>query len=228
MNRAGNGWWRRFAADNRGNHTLEAVSVFPLLMTTTLLWLIAVLIIFQGGVAQSGAARASEAAVLHWDNSKRGASGLPAAGADDGLYWRLAEDNMLQSLLQLGAHEGGQRASVTVALPVGGNGAATDSLAASKLYRAASRLSSQLRGEMMYKRGVLNRQAETRLRLPIGIPSRSGKSGVVRASAIVTDPVEFIRSVDLVRYYTAKFQASRDMKAASAGRALTDYAAGRP
>ncbi|OXM17297.1 hypothetical protein CGZ75_12025 [Paenibacillus herberti] len=204
--------------------------MFPLMMTTTLLWLIVVLIIFQGGVAQSGAARASEAAVLHWDNSKRGASGLPAAGVDDGLYWRLAEDNLLQGLLQLASPEDGQQASVTVALPlpVGGNGAAAGSLTAIKLGKAGSRLSPQLHGEMMYKRGVLNRQAETRLRLPMGIPSRSGKSGEVRASAIVTDPVEFIRSVDLVRYYTAKFQASRDMKAASAGKALKDYAAGRP
>lgn len=175
---------------------------------------------------QSAAARAAEAAVFLWDNSKRGVSGLPPAGEDDGLYWRLAEDSLLHGLLSSVQTSNEDSASALVSLPVRGKEAG--SLAESKLSKSAHRLSPQLRGQLTYHRETLSRRAEAALKLPFSLPGSDGNLAQVKASAAVIDPVEFIRSVDLVRYYTAKFQASREINAASAGKALTDYASGRP
>ncbi|WP_339279714.1 hypothetical protein NYE40_07545 [Paenibacillus sp. FSL W8-1187] len=215
---------KRLAGGTEGSFALEAVSVFPLLLAATLAWMLAALFVFQGSVLQSGAARAADAASLHWDNSKREQSGLPPAGQDDGLYWRLSQDSLLQGLLGLGAGE--DEAVETIALPASQSPSSDGSLAAAKLGKAAVRLSPRLVGEMAYRRDGLDRRTESRLRLPIA--AAEGLVPAVRASAVVTDPVEFIRSVDLARYYTAKFRSSRDVQPSSAGKALTDYASGRP
>ncbi|QJC51262.1 hypothetical protein HGI30_06690 [Paenibacillus albicereus] len=211
---------KRLAAGAEGSLALEAASVFPLLLAVTFAWMIAALFIFQGSVLQSGAARAAEAASLHWDNSKREESGLPPAGQDDGLYGRLSQDSLLQGLFGLAAGE----TTASIALPAAPS--SNGSLAATKLSKAAARLSPELRGEFAYRREGLERRTEARLRLPVA--AAEGLAPAVRASAVVTDPVEFIRSVDLVRYYTAKFRSSRDVQPSSAGKALTEYASGRP
>ena len=59
--------------------------------------------------------------------------GLPPAGQDDGLYWRLGSDGLLQSLL----HVGWDFSEPEAELPLPSNGADTENLSRSKLARGA-------------------------------------------------------------------------------------------
>lgn len=209
---------RKFGSSTGGSFTLEASTVFPLLFGALFLYFLIALYIFQQGVFYSGAVMASEAAAFRWDNSKRdAASGLPPAGEDDGLYWRLAEDGLLRGMMNMG-----QSAESISAYSLDSQGSAPDDLPAAKLAKAGERLNESWTGEMRYRRGLLG-VIETRVypSVPIALPG--GRKIGASAKAQPADPVEFIRSIDLVRYYTAKFRTSEDISPDKAGKVLQNY-----
>ena len=209
--------------ENKGSFTLESTIVFPVFFGMILLFIIVAVYVFQQGVLYTAAVRATESAAFHWDNSKRDATGLPPAGQDDGLYWRLGSDGLLQSLL----HVGWDSSEPEAKLPLPSNGADTENLSGSKLARGGDRLSRSLTGELTYERSVLQGTIMARL-YPAGrLEAPGGRKLGAAARAHPADPVEFIRSVDLVRYYTAKFRSSSDSKPDSVGKALGEYATGR-
>jgi len=209
---------RKLCSSTGGSFTLEASTVFPLLFGALFLYFIVALYLFQQGVFYSGAVMASEAAAFRWDNSRRdAASGLPPAGEDDGLYWRLTEDGLLRGMMNMG-----QPAESISAYPLDRRGAVPYDLPAVKLAKAGDRLNESWTGEMRYLRGV-HGMIETRLYPSVPIDLPGGRKIGAAAKAQPSDPVEFIRSIDLVRYYTAKFRTSEDISPDKAGKVLQNY-----
>ena len=70
---------------------------------------------------------------------------------------------------------------------------------------------------MRYEYGLLEKRLEVKLLEPLSIAPLEAMLGASEpkavGSAVVIDPVEGIRNVDLVRYYTAKFDQTPDGKA---------------
>jgi hypothetical protein len=101
-----------------------------------------------------------------------------------------------------------------LSVAVGGTGSGTNSgesssLPALKMNKIGTRIPQPFEGEINYSYGLLEKRIEVKLHQPMSIPilektlGRSEPSSVSRAS--IVDPVELIRNVDLVRFYTAKF-----------------------
>nr|WP_302848100.1 TadE/TadG family type IV pilus assembly protein [Paenibacillus sp. NFR01] len=190
-----------------GSFTLEASMLLPILMGIAMLLLFFCLYSYQKSMLQQMASAVSERAAYSWDNShKQSKDGSFSSGSYDSLYWRISEDALLQSLFGLGK-EGGE---VTAELPFSGN---TDVLPMKKLGQAADMLPAPLPGRMNYDYGLQGRSIETQLskslRLPVldDILSDSARPQG-QARSFVAEPVEFIRTVDLMRYYGEKFKGA--------------------
>ncbi len=161
--------------------------------------------------------------------AKRGAACL-STPEYDGLYWRIGEDKLLSSLFGTG----GEEAAAAVALPrPSKDEAGKDDLSGRKMEQSVQWLGQaglKYKGQISYSGGVLKREIEVRLKAPLSV--RAALNSWLRrepktvSAAAVVDPVEFIRSVDLVRYYSMKF-ANRTGGArqsrSQAGQALAPY-----
>ncbi|CAM4484168.1 hypothetical protein FHS16_004965 [Paenibacillus endophyticus] len=224
----------------QGSFTLEATIVFPMLLGLILLFILFGMYMYQKVVLYYAASSTAERAAFSWDNSFRMArSGMLSEPVYDGLYWRIGDDEMLSSLFSIGSV--GSPASV--GLPVEGKADTVNGdLYDRKLVKSAQWMgeaSLTYEGQMIYSRAVLKRMVEVKLKSPFS-NGRAASSWWRRepktvASASITDPVEFIRSIDLTRYYSARF-ANRAGGAGQAkqqaGKVLAPYAeasnAGKP
>lgn len=200
---------------------MESSMVMPAVFLALLVMLLFSMYVYQKVVVYYTASISAERAAFRWDNSHRDpASGIGATGQYDGLYWRMSHDGALHSLFGLGSDEGNDGMSVPVGRTGGDNAAGadtsstanaanTDSLPAAKLSRTAGRIPDFYEGEMKYLFGLAQKRIEVKLRKGMMIPPLELLLGhsepAARSSAAVVDPVEFIRNVDLVRYYIAKF-----------------------
>ncbi|MWC30104.1 hypothetical protein [Paenibacillus sp. MMS18-CY102] len=200
--------------NDSGSYTLEATVVFPVLFA-----ILAALLLFMGymyekAVLYGAASVTAERTSFLWDNSKRDpVTGHAEDGAYDGLYWRLGEDHMLDSLFGLATGEASSGTSVAIGEGLGGQAGQPQpeagSLAERKLARGSAHLNAIASGENRYKRSAVGRQIDTGLRLPMDIGLLNNWFGRTEPHALsqsaIVEPTEFIRSVDLLRYYTSKF-----------------------
>ncbi|KQN99059.1 TadE/TadG family type IV pilus assembly protein [Paenibacillus sp. Leaf72] len=203
--------FRKWLLGEQGSFTLESTLVFPLLLTVILLFLLLGMYMYQKTVLYYSASVTTERTAFGWDNSFRNSrTGLLPEGEYDSLYWRMHEDRLLSSLFGLG----GESADVQLALPL--HGAAGDSLPEQKMAAAAGWMNAErglpFEGSIGYHRTVIQRHIETKLIQPVSLEPLERVLGIREpktvASSPVTDPVDFIRGVDLARYYTAKFAGS--------------------
>lgn len=206
---------RRSLSSEAGSFTLEASIVFPAVFAAVVILLLAGLFVYERTLLYYSASAAAERAAFRWDNSHRDAvTGIAPAGRYDGLYWRLTDDRLLQSLF--GFAEEAEHAAAAVAIKGGGrdvsggtDGTAEDGLPEAKLRKAAARVSGRYQGEAALSRHPLLKEVNVRLMLPgaaDGLPKLTGfRTLEASAAAPIADPVELIRTVDLVRYYAAKF-----------------------
>lgn len=194
----------------QGSFSLESAIVFPMLLMLILLFIIFGMYMYQKVMLYYAASATAERAAFGWDNSYRQSrSGMLTEPKYDGLYWRTGEDEMLSSLFGLG----GGTADTVVLLPLAAAGeeSKTD-LSERKMEQSVQWLGQAglaYAGHISYSRGVIKRTIEVKLKAPLSVQfveqswlKREPKT--VSAAAIV-DPAEFIRSVDLVRYYSSKF-----------------------
>jgi len=209
--------------EESGAYSLEATLALPLVFV-----IIAVMLLFAGYTYEKtalygAAAITSERTAFVWDNSYRDArSGLAAAEEYDGLYWRIGEDGMLQSLFGLRENDIGSAAAAIGADRSGSRrteeaeAGRSMSLPERKLARSSGLLSdaNRLRGEIRYRRDAVTRRIATLLRMPMDISLLrrwSGRSEPAAAAvSVIVEPTEFIRMIDLVRYYTSKFGSGGD------------------
>lgn len=190
---------------DEGSFTVEASLLLPIIMGIIMLLLFFSLYTYQKSMLLQIASAATERAAYNWENSNRATDGAFQAGNYDPLYWRISEDGLLSSLFGVGAEEGSTR----ITLPGDANGGGP--LLVVKLNRAAQMAPAGLQGEMRYAYGLTGRrismELEKMLRLPVlDHVLADGAAPEVFARSFVTEPVEFIRTVDLMRYYGAKFK----------------------
>ncbi|MCF2940764.1 pilus assembly protein [Paenibacillus alkaliterrae] len=220
-------WHRK----EQGSFTLESTLVFPLLLTLILLFLVFGMYMYQKVQLYYAASSTAERAAFGWDNSHRDPrSGMLTETKYDGLYWRIGEDEMLGSLFGLGA--GSTDTVITLPQELSSDGGEID-LSQSKMLRSVQwleRAGLGYKGEISYSNRILKRKIEVKLKQPLAVDALE-QSWLKRepktvSAASVVDPVEFIRSVDLMRYYSSKF-ADRGGGAgpakAQAGKVLATY-----
>lgn len=190
---------------DEGSFTVEASLLLPIIMGIIMLLLFFSLYTYQKSMLLQIASAATERAAYNWENSNRATDGAFQAGNYDPLYWRIGEDGLLSSLFGAGAEDG----SSAIMLPGDANGGGA--LPAVKLNRAAQMVPGGLQGEMRYAYGLTGRRISMELKRMLRLPVldhvlADGASPDVLARSFVTEPVEFIRTVDLMRYYGAKFK----------------------
>ncbi|WP_128104351.1 TadE family protein [Paenibacillus sp. DCT19] len=212
--------------DNRrnkeeGSFTIEASLVFPVVLFTLVILLFFSMYMYQKTFLNQHAYAASERAAYSWDNShKQAMTGEFATGEYDNLYWRLKDDQLLGALFGWAGADN----QVTVSVPAGEGGGLTEQ----KLSQAVQGMPTAMTGTIEYQNTLIQRKVTTKLEQMISLPLPSflfdsGNSVFTTASSAVVEPVEFIRTVDLIRYYGAKFKGkggTGDSNAAEAGQVV--------
>ncbi|WP_343044725.1 TadE family protein [Saccharibacillus qingshengii] len=192
-------------SENQGSFTIEATFVMPIVMLCVVMILMLCLYLYQSAMLVQASAITSERAAYSWNNQyKESRTGRFGVDQTEDLYWRLTEDQLLASLF---SGIGGGEASETINLPGGGGG----SLGAVKMAKAAEPLPSGMTGTMTSKRGLLH-PITTVLYTPLNLTPikriAGDRMGGSQYSTVV-EPVEFIRNIELVRYYAGKFKADQ-------------------
>ncbi|MBW7476550.1 pilus assembly protein [Paenibacillus oenotherae] len=203
--------------DEEGSLSIESSMVLPTVFLSLIIMLLFSMYVYQNVVLYYMASISAERAAFRWDNSKRDmTSGMGLTGQYDGLYWRMASDGALQSLFGIGSGNGNEGGGTVISVGGTGNGNADhddepygESLPGMKLGKVAGRMPESIEGQMKYKYGWTEKRIQARLQKPMSVPLLEFILGHAQpstvSSAAVVDPVEFIRNVELVRYYTAKF-----------------------
>ncbi|VTR30011.1 Uncharacterised protein [Actinobacillus pleuropneumoniae] len=207
---------------------MEASLVLPVVLMVTVLLLFLCLYIYQQSMLVQASAAASERTAYSWDNShKIAASGSVEQGRHDALYWRLTDDNVVGTLFGLA----GGDSTRSITLPQGE--AEGGELPELKMSKGGMAVPSSMAGEMRYTNQLLIRKVTTSLNeqvslTPISRMLDDGGRIEVNSQSIVVDPVEFIRTVDLMRYYGSKFQGGRNgTDKAAAGEVLQKFGGSR-
>ncbi|MCQ4086755.1 TadE/TadG family type IV pilus assembly protein [Saccharibacillus sp. JS10] len=195
-----------FLRSSRGSFTIESTFVFPIIMLCVVMILLLCLYLYQSAMLVQASAITSERAAYSWNNSHKDPStgSFAEEGETEDLYWRLTEDQLVSALFG-GFSEGG--ASQTINVPDGGG----ESLGAIKMANAAKPLPAGVSGTMTSKRGILH-PITTVLYTPLNlVPIQRFAGDQMGGSqySTVVEPVEFIRNVELVRYYVGKFKADK-------------------
>ncbi|WP_018975889.1 hypothetical protein [Saccharibacillus kuerlensis] len=177
----------------------------PIVMLCLIMILMLCLYLYQSAMLVQASAITSERAAYSWNNQhKEARTGGFEKGQNEDLYWRLTEDQLLSALF---SGLGGAEASETVAVP-GGGGA---SLGSKKMVKAAEELPAGMNGTMTSKRGLLH-PIKTVLHTPLSLTPIQRIAGNEMGGAqysTVVEPVEFIRNIELIRYYAGKFKADK-------------------
>lgn len=199
-------------AQEEGSFTIEASLVLPLVFVVVVLLLFLCLYIYQKSMLVQVSNAASERVAFIWDNSyKEATDGAVEEGVYDSLYWRLTDDALLASLFGWGGGQGGQ----SMSLP--GKDVDQGGLPVRKLAKGSSALPVGIRGEIYYDNKLLLRTVETELQQAVSLTPvtriLNGDGNIYAAAqSAVVDPVEYIRTIDLMRYYGSKFQGTGGSK----------------
>lgn len=199
----------RLIKNTGGSFTVEASLVLPIVLLVTITLMFYCLYIYQQSFQHQTASAVAERSAYSWDNShKEAATGAVAKGQYDSLYWRLSDDGMLGTLF---GWSGLTDKKQTVALPEveGGGGA----LPIIKMSKSGSMVPAEMKGEISYQNTILQRKVTVNLSRMLSLPPlnamlEGGSNVDTHANSIVVEPVEFIRTVDLMRYYGSKFKGS--------------------
>lgn len=214
----------------QGSFTLESTLVFPMLMALILLFIIFGMYMYQKVVLYYAASATAERAAFSWDNSYRDPrNGMLTEPKYDGLYWRIGEDEMLTGLFGMK----GDAADAAVALPLEmSDGESRPELNERKMEQSVRWMEQaglMYEGNISYSRGVLKRTIEVKLKQPLSVqPFEQGflkREPKTVSSASIVNPMEFIRSVDLARYYSTKFanNGGAGQSKSQAGKVLAPY-----
>ncbi|WP_338708043.1 TadE/TadG family type IV pilus assembly protein [Paenibacillus amylolyticus] len=207
-----------------GSFTVEASLIFPVVLFILVLLLFFTMYMYQKTFLNQHAYAASERAAYSWDNShKKAMTGEYVVGEHDNLYWRLTDDRMLGALFGWAGADN----QVSVSIPGGEGG----NLSGQKLAQAVQHMPSAMKGTIEYQNSLIQRKVTTKLEQVISLPLPSflfdsGNRVLTQGSSAVVEPVEFIRTVDLIRYYAAKFKGkggAATSTAAEAGQVVQHF-----
>jgi len=218
---------RRRKRDSSGSFTLEASMLLPWVMMLTFMTLLFALYVSQGALLYYSSSVMTERAAFGWANSSSSVrTGAYPPDRYDGLYWRLTDDGLLQSLFGLATGESGALVEVYPGMTDGAGDSPSD-----KLRRAAYATTASHRvglGTLSFRNIGIKREIDAEL-VSTWLPSplvrfRGGSPAESSVSALVVEPAEFLRTFDLIRYYAAKMQQApegKDKYRAQAGEVLS-------
>lgn len=195
--------------DEEGSYTIEAALLLPIVFITVLILIFFTMYLYQNIIVGQVATITAERAAYSWDNSYRHPrTGKFDEGCRDSLYWRLSDDGMLQAVFGL---IGGESSPQEVAVPADYSG---KSLPLKKMSASAKGLPSSFQGKVVYSPGLLKRIVSTDLKRLIPLSPLEKVLGkdltqIGNSTAYIVEPTEWIRTVDLGRYYGAKLSAQR-------------------
>ena len=90
---------RNMRRHEHGSFTIEASLVFPIIFILMLIFLFFSIVVYQRVTIYYVASQAAERVAFTWNNSyKDPITGDFLSGNNDGLYWRLTNDNILDVL----------------------------------------------------------------------------------------------------------------------------------
>ncbi|MCJ7840229.1 pilus assembly protein [Lederbergia sp. NSJ-179] len=180
-----------FLKNDKGVFTIEASMIFPMLLIITLSLIFFSLVIYYKSVLQFDANRIADQVSYVWNNSskdvKTGEFDTYTNDLDDGLYWRLTSNNILE---QFG-------------LPNIGD----SSLVAKKEHaELIEEIPGPITGSVEFQNGLAGSRINVTLQQPLYLPSAvKTMFGIdlmrAQASRPITEPVEFIRNVDFILYF---------------------------
>lgn len=183
--------------------------VLPWVIMMTFLLLLFALYISQGALLYYSTSIMAERTAFGWSNSAKDVrTGAYSEGQYDSLYWRLTDDSLVQGLFGLASEE--HAASIEIKLEmIGSSGSsAQDKLKKSGFDTAVSHRVGT--GELSYRNIGIKREVEAKLtsvwRVEPLIWLRGRGVAEAEASALIVEPVEFLRTFDLVRYYASKMK----------------------
>ncbi|WNR42252.1 TadE/TadG family type IV pilus assembly protein [Paenibacillus roseipurpureus] len=188
----------RFVRNEQGSFTLEASLVFPMILLCTVALLFIGVYTYQHVYMQQLATTTAEKLAFTWDNShKELETGSFRPEENDGLYWRLTQDDLSDLFGLLRGSGGGN-----LALPF----SSATSLVDRKLARASNLLPQGVTGEASYSNYFLDHQVKVRIQrsflMPAYVRKWLGKDRAEGAGVShVVDAVELIRTTDLTRTY---------------------------
>ena len=209
------GIWDRIQ-DDKGSLTLEASLVLPGVMLITFALILLSLMVADRAAHYYTVSIAGERAAFAWPHSSANirTGGYPQ-GSYDSLYWRLKDDGMLAGLLGWAANEDG---GLSVRIDPGGGeteGEDTegrDPLSLKKLRQTAAVLPAGVDGTVSYRNRLWLREVKiaangTATSEPLRIlwPQLSSAASA-SVTAVVTEPAEWLRTFQVVRYYFARMQ----------------------
>lgn len=206
----------RILRDDAGTITLEASAIIPWVLLMTFIVVLFALFISQRSLLYYGSSVLSERTAFNWSNSSKvSTTGSYPEGKYDGLYWRLADDGLVQGLF--GGSEGkeGIRVDVYPDMEDGVGASPEDKLKKGGFDSAAA--VSLGTGEISYRNIGIKRVVETSLKsewLPEPLAWLRGEQNAeATTSALVVEPTEFLRSFNFIRYYASKMKSSPDGEA---------------
>ncbi|TDQ42198.1 TadE/TadG family type IV pilus assembly protein [Aureibacillus halotolerans] len=191
--------WR----NNEGSFTLEASLVFPIIFLSILCMLIMSLYIYERVVLYQRASVAAERVAYIWDNSNKDAkTGEFEIGEYDNLYWRLTSDQVLELLFDaLG--DGGN-----TEIAIGSTGAEGELIQTKLGKHATTVFPDGATGTISYSNHLYEKKVtvtlEKTLRMPEVMGDLLGGNIQAEASASIADPVEFMRTADLMASYAQR------------------------
>ncbi|NDI35579.1 TadE/TadG family type IV pilus assembly protein [Chengkuizengella sediminis] len=189
--------------EQRGNFTIESTLIFPILFMITLSTLFSSLFYYQKVILYSSSSLTAERTSFTWDNSfKDPITGRVSSEVGDELYWRAFQDSISQIFL-LGADDG----KVILELPVQNNMNGYSGVL-KKMHNAAQLLPDSFIGKIAYSNHLVSRKVTVELNRFIQIPEIMKMNNHVYSyvESSITEPVEFIRNIDLLRTYVQELK----------------------
>lgn len=200
-----------FAVNRNGSFAIEATLIYPVVFLATLAGLAIGMFVYERAMLTQAAALSAERTAAHWGNSFGDEStGAAPDGVYDKLYWRLTDDSLMGLLGFSGSGD------AVVKLPEGLD-ANPQNIIGSKLVKAAKQLPQGIHGELRYTNAWIKRNVSVRIAKMFRFPSflaswTSDGDAHSRADVLVTEPVEFIRTIDLTRTYIQRLKQALSTK----------------
>lgn len=211
---------RAFMTEQRGSMTVEATLTFPVILLIVLVLLFAMLFYYERVHALKQANAAASVAAEQWNyGAGRGhASSEYPNTMHQGLYWRWTEGGIASWFKFKSSAD-----DYALALPIHESGIKSQPIA--KLAAAGADIPQYFEGHIGYKGHLffprINVQLASTFQFPFLLNPGQRKIDEA-AMALITDPVEWIRNVDLVRSYSASLQ-NRSISKEQAQQSIIDF-----
>ncbi|MFZ5597779.1 MAG: TadE family protein [Bacillota bacterium] len=179
--------------DGRGSATLEAAIIFPVILLMVLAFIFFSMFVYHRLVLVDTAVYAASQRAVTWDNSyKDVGDGRMEADKNDGLYWRIFNDFDTSGLVRCKA------------------GAAED-LIGERLGQVIYGLKEPQSISVEYRNRLITRTVSVDIKHSVDIPFGWLAGAIdtdveVLARSQVTEPAEYIRTVDLTAEYMGRIK----------------------